>query len=85
MPLPDPQSLRCCCCGESTVGRQWSNRDTGYGLCVPCADWLPTRGTTDAEMHELYGIRGVHYAIVAEPPFSPIDLPSADTPAPTSL
>lgn len=58
-----PQSLTCCCCGESTVGRQWSNRDTGYGLCAPCADWISTRGTTDAEMHELYGIRGVHYAI----------------------
>lgn len=43
------------------VGRQWWNRDTGYGLCERCAVWLPTRGTTPEEMKELYGERGVHY------------------------
>ena len=29
--------LTCCCCGNSTLGRQWWNRDTGYGLCARCS------------------------------------------------
>lgn len=30
--------LRCCCCGCETRGRQWWNRDRGFGLCPTCAD-----------------------------------------------
>ena len=30
--------LICCCCNGETYGRQWYNRDTGYGLCSRCAD-----------------------------------------------
>lgn len=36
--------LRCSCCG-SDAGRwlQWSNMDTGYGICRKCVDWLVLR------------------------------------------
>lgn len=64
---PSPQltdapavALRCCCCGASTRGRQWFNRDTGYGICTPCVN---------AEIGHLaasspaYGIRGVHFDV----------------------
>lgn len=63
-PLPPPVRLRCCCCGEETLGRQWFNRDTGYGLCRGCGDWLPAeRNVSPEEMRKCYGERGVHYAI----------------------
>jgi hypothetical protein len=32
--------LLCSCCGAETRGRQWHNRDTGYGLCVSCIQAL---------------------------------------------
>lgn len=56
--------LTCCCCGESTMGRQWWNRDTGYGLCVKCIPLVSRpinlEGTT---MERLYGVRGFHYDV----------------------
>lgn len=59
--------LTCCVCGENAgTFAQWHNRDTGYGLCAECRDWLPTRGTSAEEMHDLYGVEGVHYAARAE-------------------
>lgn len=56
----DIQHLICCCCGAETRGRQWHNRDTGYGLCDRCID-LCRRKMTAADMQSCYGIRGVHY------------------------
>ena len=53
--------LTCCCCGERTIGRQWWNRDTGFGLCQSCAKWIRTRGTGPQDMHSLYGDEGYHY------------------------
>ena len=30
--------LTCCCCGEHAgTFEQWHNRDTGWGVCRPCA------------------------------------------------
>jgi len=58
------RSMVCCCCGDSARGRQWWNRDTGYGLCVPCADRIEPKETA-AEMVELYGQRGYHYGVPA--------------------
>lgn len=60
--------MTCCVCGES-AGRwqQHHNRDTGYGLCRKCADWLVDpvkRGKhfyTPMEMADLYGMPGIHY------------------------
>lgn len=60
-------ALACSVCGAN-AGRwlQHSNRDTGWGLCRKCADWLesPTRGrhvSTPEEMQDLYGLPGLHY------------------------
>lgn len=63
------RNLTCCCCGNSTRGRQWWNRDTGYGLCEPCADKIATdrpfgrEPISAEEMRDLYGVRGVHYCV----------------------
>jgi hypothetical protein len=57
-----PRSLECSCCGERTVGRQWYNRDTGYGLCPPCSERLWNK-LPAVEMLSNYGVPGVHYAI----------------------
>lgn len=57
-------SLTCACCGNGTVGRQWHNRDTGYGLCPKCAEWM--RGARDYSkdgMRSSYGAEGVHYNV----------------------
>lgn len=54
------RSLTCCCCSASTRGRQWYNRDTGFGLCPKCAAWIATRETPEA-MQENYGAPNVHY------------------------
>lgn len=54
--------LTCCCCGATTIGRQWHNRDTGYGLCTNCID-LCSRGESADSMRSNYGDRGVHYDI----------------------
>jgi hypothetical protein len=54
--------LTCCCCGEVTRGRQWHNRDTGYGLCPKCADWIIGRDNmSPEEFTSCYGVRGVHF------------------------
>lgn len=58
--LQKPRTLICCCCGSETQGRQWYNRDIGYGLCADCVPRC-SRGETPASMKEMYGIRGMHY------------------------
>ncbi len=57
----EPKTLICCCCGVYTVGRQWYNRDAGYGLCPKCAKWIKSRN--DEDMQSCYGIEGYHYNI----------------------
>lgn len=52
--------LSCSCCGRYTLGRQWFNRDKGYGLCTRCIEFCK-RGETDASFRSMYGDRGVHY------------------------
>lgn len=57
------KSLTCCCCGCGTKGRQWHNRDKGYGLCPKCADWLKDGRETPEQMLEYYGREGEHYNV----------------------
>lgn len=54
--------MRCACCGEGCLGRQWWNRDTGYGLCCSCHDEL-SQAESPEEMQNTYGVKGVHCAI----------------------
>jgi hypothetical protein len=54
--------LLCSCCGGVTRGRQWSNRDDGYGLCVFCIDFC-SRNETPERFQSLYGVRGVHFDV----------------------
>lgn len=60
--------LLCCCCGSPTTGRQWWNRDDGYGLCPDCIgmnrlESVPMGGTARS-----FGIRGYHWDVPAEMP-----------------
>lgn len=52
--------LECNCCGNGTRGRQWWNRDTGYGMCAECLTYVRSKGMPDAEIRDYYGIEGVH-------------------------
>ncbi len=61
--LAPVRTLTCCCCGELTRGRQWWNRDTGFGVCPPCVALVRSRGETETEIHSLYGTSGVHYGV----------------------
>jgi len=68
------RNLTCACCGQSTRGRQWWNRDTGYGVCPRCADDNTKRygeglaadtkeNPCSQTTHALYGVRGYHFAV----------------------
>ncbi len=56
----DVKTLVCCSCGGVTTGRQWHNRDLGYGLCGKCAKWIATRLTVK-DMESYYGIKDINY------------------------
>lgn len=55
-------TLICSCCGGSAKGRQWYNRDEGFGLCNGCIDFVG-RGISDEMFKSAYGVRGVHYDV----------------------
>ena len=59
------EELTCCCCGKDTHGRQWWNRDFGYGLCCDCADRIEKKEDEES-MKTFYGIKGVHYCSTQE-------------------
>jgi hypothetical protein len=63
--LSRPKRLQCCVCGESTIGRQWWNRDTGFGICSGCAESEAARVPAE-EMTDCYGMAGVHYNVNGE-------------------
>ena len=57
-----PVTLICAVCGKETKGRQWHNRDQGYGLCAGCLPWLEERETA-CEIQRSYGVKGIHFAV----------------------
>lgn len=64
-PVGPIRRMLCSCCGAVTPGRQWHNRDTGYGLCVACIDYCAKR-TEPGEFARTYGNRGVHYDVMPQ-------------------
>lgn len=62
VPRSGTEVLTCCCCGMPTEGRQWPTRDTGYGLCPACGDWIIQQEGHQA-VHEMAGERGIHWDI----------------------
>lgn len=59
------KTLECCCCRQPTKGRQWWNRDTGYGHCDECTE-LYDKLTPLGFTNELFGIKGHHYYLNKE-------------------
>jgi hypothetical protein len=55
------RNLACCCCGECTRGRQWRNRDLGFGYCESCDI---RHKENEEEKKEIYGIRGIHFCLI---------------------
>lgn len=57
------RQLGCCVCGED-AGRfeQHWYRDTGFGVCASCVAWLRSKGETEAEILDLYGVEGRNFA-----------------------
>ena len=53
-------TLTCACCAGVAIGRQWHNRDTGYGLCSSCVEYVSSRETPE-NMKSYYGIEDIHY------------------------
>ena len=60
------KTLECCCCGEATRGRQWWNRDTGYGMCPKCIKFVREQGESEEEIASNYGIEGIHWGVPSE-------------------
>ena len=55
--------LTCCCCGCLTKGRQWWNRDTGYGLCNGCIHMNGVSRVKVGEEASSFGVRGTHWDV----------------------
>lgn len=68
--LGQPVQLKCSCCGDTTAGRQWWNRDKGYGLCDHCIPFASNR-MSDIEFAQCYGIKGNHYGLEPEKELAP--------------
>lgn len=59
--------LECCCCGNGTIGRQWWNRDTGYGLCQDCIGYNGVSNVAIGDTADSFGVRGYHWDIQTNP------------------
>lgn len=59
-------NLCCCCCGNATRGRQWWNRDCGFGLCDRCISFARVEGVPVGAEAPSYGIRGYHWDVGGE-------------------
>ncbi len=59
------RNLTCCCCSEPTQGRQWWNRDSGFGVCKNCIE-RAFKNESEEELENMFGKRGYHYLIEEE-------------------
>lgn len=56
------KTLLCNCCDSYTKGRQYWNRDTGYGICPECAkSQIERYGIESVEFDN--GKEGIHFNI----------------------
>ena len=58
------KTLTCAVCGAETKGRQWANRDNGYGICDKCVDTVeapPEFETKEDYLYFNFGKKGFHY------------------------
>lgn len=53
--------LTCCVCGTTAPGKQWWNRDRGYGVCLSCGEEVEKKEGV-AVAQDYYGVKGVHWA-----------------------
>ena len=62
------RELACCVC-DGPAGRfeQHWNRDTGFGICPACIAWVRSRGESEAEIRDSYGIEGVNFEAPCRP------------------
>jgi len=58
-------NLECNCCGGSAPGRQWYNRDDGYGLCVRCGDEQEKKCGVE-QVEDWSGKRGYNWDVTFE-------------------
>lgn len=58
-------TLRCPCCGAPSKGRQWWNRDTGYGICNDPKCWELNEISDVALLEKSmgFGVRGYHWDV----------------------
>jgi len=60
-------NLTCAVCGGNAPGRQWWNRDTGYGVCPTCfKEEVQRDGLYEAVLR--YGHPGEHHSLDAAEP-----------------
>ena len=65
-PCSPIRNLQCCCCGALMRGRQWWNRDAGYGMCITCIRFVRSRGMSEEEIQSNYGLEGIHWGVIEE-------------------
>jgi hypothetical protein len=60
--MKDIHNMECAVCGGD-AGRweQHWNRDTGYGVCAKCVDYVKGKGATDTDILSLYGKEGLNW------------------------
>ncbi len=55
------KNLICAVCGGEAPGRQWWNRDQGYGICARCFEDVAKKEGRLRAIHS-YGRPGVHHS-----------------------
>lgn len=57
--------MQCASCGGEAKGKQWWNRDKGYGVCPRCVFRQLMNGTTPEEIYSNYGKEGRNYHLTS--------------------
>lgn len=63
MSVEKHRKLICACCGNNTIGRQWHDQDTGYGICGKCAQHIAEKDSVLENLEQSYGHPGRHFAV----------------------